>query len=342
MATQARTCSNAECHLASENKCVEGYEPDECPHVRLVSAERVQESDDAAVGLTSVDDTIGLDRGEALDRGQASRLQLRNISRTIALIGPHDSGKTSMIAGLYDLLQQGPLAGVSFAGSSTLIGFEQVCHLARAESRRKVPHMERTIRGADATFFHLDLHQQDAGLSSLFIGDRSGEDYLTVSDQLSHADQLFEVRRADCVTILVNGEQLASTALRHETVAAIQQVVDALIEARVIRRGCRLALVLTKKDAVFASAHRDRGLRDFARLVSTIADSHSEYLGRVHSFVVAASPKRCDEVKRGEGVGELLLFWLEATQPARSATDGSRPDFERAIDRLTRDKELDD
>jgi hypothetical protein len=170
------------------------------------------------------------------------------------------------------------------------------------------------------------------GLTSLFIGDRSGEDYLAATDQISQADQFFEIRRADCVTLLVNGAQLADSGMRHEVRALAPQMVDALVEARAIRAGCRLAIVLTKKDAVVASLHAERVQQDFDKLVKSISASHAEYLGEVKSFVIAASPKDCERVVRGEGLGDLLLFWLRANLPAAALGNGAPRKFERMID----------
>lgn len=339
MATHSLTCSNPDCSLVSDGKCVEGYEAGECPHAGSISIDDVPEAEEPETEVEFPEPMMALSSGEALNRNEASILQRRHVSRSIGLIGPNNSGKTSLIAGMYDLLQVGPISGAAFAGSSTLIGFEKVCHLARAVSRRMVPHTERTTRGADATFFHLDLHHADIGLTSLFIGDRSGEDYLAAADQLSQADQFFEIRRADCITLLVNGEQLADSGQRHEAKAVTTQMIDALIEARAIRRGCRLAIVLTKKDSVLASPHAERVQRDFDGLVASIRGSHTPYLGEMKPFVVAASPKECEQVKRGEGVGDLLLFWLQTSPPAPNAGEGTRPIFERMIDRLTNGKD---
>jgi len=160
MASQPRTCGNGDCNLATDEKCVEGYPLEECPHVGRISIEDIQEVRDDAEPTVIAETTIQLDSGEPLDRETAASLQRRRLSRAIGLIGPNDSGKTSLIASLYDLFQSGPVSGVSFAGSNTLIGFEKVCHLARAVSRRVKPHTQRTSVGADATFFHLDLHQE--------------------------------------------------------------------------------------------------------------------------------------------------------------------------------------
>lgn len=335
MAAQQLTCSNPDCNFASDGKCVEGYEIEECPHIGRISIDDIPEVEEPDGAIAQPEPTIALASGEALDRDKASVLQRRRVSRSVGLIGPNDSGKTSLIAGVYDLLQEGPVSGAAFAGSSTLIGFEKVCHLARAVSRRTVPHTERTSRGADATFFHLDLHQEDVGLTSLFISDRSGEDYLAATDQISQANQFFEIRRADCITLLVNGAQLADSGLRHEVRASTPQIIDALVEAGTIRVGCRLAIVLTKKDSVVASQHAERVQRDFEGLVKSIRESHSAYLGEVKPFVIAASPKDCEQVARGEGVGDLLLFWLQASPPAISLDGPASPRLERMIDLLT-------
>lgn len=314
MASQPKTCRNEDCNFAVDGKCVEGYPLDECPHLTRMSVEDIEAVDEPEAARVELK-VMALDLGEALNRSQASSLQASRLSRTVGIIGPNDAGKTSLLASVYDLLQEGPVADVGFAGSSTLIGFEKVCHDARVTSRRGAPHMERTSQGADATFFHLDLCSAGGEIVSLFIGDRSGEDYLAASDDLSAAGEFFELRRADVVALLVNGEHLASSEHRHEVKAATPQIVDALIEARAFRKGCRLAIVLTKQDAVLASPHSDRVKREFDGMVDGIVARHGDFLGEVDRFVVAASPKDSTSVKRGDGVDRLLSFWLRGYPP---------------------------
>lgn len=94
------------------------------PTRRLIT-EDIPEAEESAAAVEPPEPTIALASGEALARDNVSNLQRRNVSRSIGLIGPNDSGKTSLIAGVYDLLQDGPLSGAAFAGSSTLIGFER-------------------------------------------------------------------------------------------------------------------------------------------------------------------------------------------------------------------------
>lgn len=317
MASQPTGCSNEDCKVAVDGKCVEGYALDECPHAMRLSIDDIDEVEEEVVSPT-MPTVLNLSLGDALNREEASALQCRLTSRTIGIIGPNNAGKTSLVAGVYDLLQVGPVAGVGFAGSSTLIGFEKICHDARAASRRDAPHTERTIAGAEATFFHLDLRSNDDEVMSLFIGDRSGEDYLAAADDLARAGDFFEIRRADVVTLLVNGEHLVSSEHRHEARAAAPQIVDALVESKVLRPGCRLAIVLTKEDCVLASANADRAHREFGEVVESVRANHGSYVGEVGSFIVAASPKDATQVKRGEGVDQLLSYWLAAAPVPRA------------------------
>lgn len=340
MATRPRTCDNGDCEFGKDERCIEGLSLDECPHLRRISINDIPEVAEEEAPVAKIEEAIELDSGEPLDREAASDLQCRRLSRSIGLIGPNDSGKTSLFAGLYDLLQCGSISGVAFAGSSTLIGFEKVCHLARAASRRATPHTERTSAGLEATFFHLDLRPDGGEVLSLFIGDRSGEDYLGATDELSRADEFFEIRRADCVTLLVNGEQLVDAEKRHEVKAMTPQIVDALIEAGAVRAGCRLAVVLTKKDAVITSQHAERATREFDALVAAIGEAHGGHLGEVRAFTVAASPKGCEQVTRGEGVAELLLFWLEEAPVSSVQNIQSRAAMPRMIDRFGHAEEL--
>ena len=332
--------------VAQTEKCVEGYVLAECPHYGRPSVEDIEVVDDM-VGEEPVPEEVSLPAiplslGEALDRAGASNLQRRRPSRVVGVIGPQFAGKTSLMASVYEILQEGGVAGYTFAGSSTLIGFEMICHDARAASRRPEPHTERTTVGADATFFHLDLGRGGPpAITSLFIGDRSGEDYLAANDELSNAAGFFELHRADVVTLLVNGEQLADEQLRHEIRASTPQMIDALVEAGSITARQRVAVVLTKKDAIVASANTERVNSDFEDMIAGIKRHHGDRVAEVAPFVVAASPRIANAVRRGEGVDALLEYWMQPT-PSESLPPAHTVEMARMIDRIVNDVEDDE
>lgn len=321
MAGQSMRCDNAECNFVVDGRCVEGFALDECPHVSALDVDDIEEPEEAEPQREEAR-VLPLALGEALARQDASNLQRRRRSHAIGIVAPNDAGKTSLIASVYDLLQNGPIDDVGFAGSSTLIGFEKVCHDARTSSRRELPHTERTSAGADATFFHLDLRPAEGNVVSLFIADRSGEDYLAVADDLTRSTGFFELRRADVLTVLVNGEHLANSTQRHETKAVTPQMVGALVEAGSVRQSCRLALVLTKQDVVLASPNAARVDADFGELVNGIVEDHATDFAEIERFVVAASPRDVANVHRGQGVDRLLRFWLQPSAVPSPAPHG--------------------
>jgi hypothetical protein len=301
-------CANRECRIAQGGKCIEGHDDlAKCPHYDQEPEELEEEQDDG--GQIPGDTFDGLHLSDALPlvSGRADRVLAMLPARMIGVIGVHDSGKTSVIAGLFDLFQLGPVSGVSFAGSSTLHGFEMICHDARVASERDEPHSERTKRG-EVRFYHVDVRREGA-LQSLLIADRSGEEYEEVADLAANATSMFELRRADVITMLVDGRRLSSPSDRADVMGAIPLIIQGMVENGAFARKPNLAIVLTKDDAVQASPRKDRVEQDFRTIVDGIKDTFVGHFGDFSSFVTSASPKDTNVV-RGSGLAEMLDFWL--------------------------------
>ena len=303
-------CRNADCRVGESGGCVEGFDVDDCPHYVRVNDEiesgGVAENEQAAGGVESV----RLASADALTLSQASELLRTMEARVIAIIGPLESGKTSLIAGLYDLFQRGPVAGIRFARSRTLHEFERTCHDARSASRREQPHMYRTHRG-EVRFFHIEVGGGDAGDGlSLIVGDRSGEEYQEAAADASIAPAFLEVTRADSLTVLVDGERLSDVGARHNLRSEILLMLQALRDGNALRVGSRLAFVLTKLDAVIDSDCAERVVRDFDQLLEHIRMLFGDVLSMIEPFRIAASPKT-DSLKRGTGVPELAIVLAE-------------------------------
>src|SRR5512136_747101 len=180
------TCSNPDCRVAETGKCVEGLEVGKCPHFG-------KSPDAEAEGQVEIDRGLTLRPAERLSAADARVLLREADSRVIAIVGPTGAGKTSLIASLYDLFQDGPVSELMCGRSATLHAFEQACHDARAASLRDTPHSERTPRG-DVAFYHLDV--VGPGMErrlTLLIGDRAGEEYRSVADDPQAARSLHEV-----------------------------------------------------------------------------------------------------------------------------------------------------
>ncbi len=308
-AVTTQQCANPDCRIAETGKCVEGLETAKCPHYGRAPAEANEGNGDAPEVAS-----VRLAGAELLDVETAGRHLRASDCRVIAIIGPSDSGKTSLIASLYDLFQNGPVADVEFAGSDCLHAFEHTCHDARAASRRNVPHINRTPRG-EARYCQLDVAGGDAGAGlTLILGDRAGEEYRSAADDTAIAVGFVEVHRADTLALLVDGERLLDTGARHNLRSEILMMLQALVDGHAVRPGQRLALVLTKIDLVRGSPIAARVNGDFTGLASTLRGLFAHILDTIELFEIAASPKT-DAIARGTGVADLFLFWLGAAKP---------------------------
>lgn len=304
-------CSNPDCRVSVDKKCVEGLSFDKCQfYGKPPPAPRPTEGAEAAAAATGLD----LDPGVPLHAVQASGVLRSARSRVIGIIGAYDCGKTSLLAGLYDLFQEGPIGGVTFAGSCTLHGFEIICHDSRVASKRGVAHSPRTSRG-EVAFYHIDVLQDgETSVVSLLLADRSGEEYEEVADDMSNGHAMFELRRADTVTVLIDGRRLCDPKTRHDVINSVAPIVQGLKESGAFARRPQLALVLTKNDAVVESDKAAVAAADFDRLVETMERRFGDRFSAVRKFVTTASPTGM-AVKRGDGLRDLLHYWLNVIPP---------------------------
>jgi ABC-type uncharacterized transport system ATPase subunit len=307
-------CGNPECKVAVDSKCMEGIaDPPNCPHYGKALIV-VEASDGEAI--VAVAPGVRLPHADALSATEAELVLRTKDSNLVALVGPHDAGKTSLIAAVYELFQLGPIGQYQFGGSVTLHAFEKTAHDARSESRRNDPHTERTKRG-ELTFYHLDLVSTDGSpRRCALFANRAGEDYMDTQKNQDLAKAYLELRRSDTLTVLVDGEKLLLSAERHLARRDALLTLRALVEAGVTRQWQRLALVLTKVDAVrLAEKGGPEALQFFENLATSMSIEYGSHFVEFKTFPVAASPKS-NKAFRGEGVAALLDFWMKP--PARN------------------------
>lgn len=305
-------CANPDCKVAEDGRCIEGQDLKACTHYgkTMVTIDRPKRTQDPQPVPG-----IRLPSAEALARGDAQQLLRDQPSNVISIVGPFDSGKTSLIAGAFDLFQHGPVGGFTFAGSSTLHSFERACHDTRRASQRKVAGMERTPTG-EATYFHLDLVSAECLIKrAVLLANRSGEDYMDAQSNPALAGDFVELHRSDIVTVLADGERLLDLGLRHQVRDDICLTLRAFQESGATRPWQRLAVVLTKLDAVLQNeAKSKRALPFFEAIVQDVCVQFSPHFMDIQSFRVAASPQS-ESASRGEGMVDLLRYWM--SEPAR-------------------------
>lgn len=312
-------CSIPDCPVPGGGKCIEGHIPSECPHYGREPEEDDEEEGERAVYAAPPPEGVPLSPAMAMAVQGAADILRHLESRVVGVLGTTEAGKTSLIASLYDAFQTGPVAEMLYARSHSLHAFEQACHDAREASQRNEPHIPRTPHGR-VSFYHLDLRPLAGGpLLSLLLSDRAGEEYRALADDVTAGCDFPEVRRADILTVLVDGARLADAGARHNLRAELEFMLLAIHDCGAMPGGQKLALVLTKADVV-ASAGAERVRADFKRLEERLTERVGEKLAEVRSFEVAASPKSA-VLPRGYGIPDLLKYWLGSLPPAPSHVD---------------------
>jgi hypothetical protein len=269
-----------------------------------------QESVESPTAQESILD-LQLPKAERLEVSEASAILRGAPSRLIAIVGPTSSGKTSLIASLCNLFQKGPVETLHFARSRTFFAFEQACHHARAASRRSTPETEHTHLGSGVGFYHLGL-MNDGSFMQLLLSDRPGEDYRSVADDPSNASEFVEIRRADSIVVMINGELLLDLTARHDVRQDTLMILQGLRDGDVLSKSQRLAVVLTKLDVIHGAepSVRDRALRDFDGILNLIRARFELTFHEILPFRIAASPAT-DILPYAYGSDELLQFWVE-------------------------------
>jgi len=132
-----------------------------------------------------------------------------------------------------------------------------------------------------------------------------------VADDITISREFLEVRRADSITVLVNGKDLLDVGLRHNAKQEVVMILQGLIDGQVTNPKQRIALVLSKIDLIRTAddAVRRRVESDFNETVEKVRRLFSTFFSEIHAFEVAAIPAST-VVAHGYGLPEVLHFWI--------------------------------
>ena len=304
-------CANSDCEISISGRCLEGFTNlEECPHFSQTTSNLSPLTEDTKTEATP---EITINSGNALDCDGAGKVLCARPAQVISVIGLSDAGKTTLISGLYDVLQKGPFADLSFTESKTLPAFELRCHFARAVSKGTIPDTERTARGMGLVFLHLAVTSKAGGRVDLLLSDRSGEDYEAATNTTQACIDLIEVSRADLVLVLVDGAKLSNPEFRHSTVADVRRLIEALLDSDMLGSQQRVALVLTKYDKlVLNNQNNQDGQNAFEGLVKIVKIKLSK---RVNEFTAIKTAARPDSSSMEAGFG-LNEVYRECIKPS--------------------------
>lgn len=268
-------------------------------------------------------DLLGIEDADELMRWRPANL--------VAIVGERDAGKTTLVAEIYERFLRAPFAGLMFAGSRTLTGFEKRCYLARIRSGAAAPDTVRTSVQQGLRFFHLGLTSvTDRRRHDLLISERAGESYRAARDDPPKARGYLELSKARTIVFALDGERVVNDKIREDATSTVRNLIRIAAESGSVSPLAEVQLVTTKLDFLLpeTAAHALAAVEDFERRML------DENGNRFAKFTVWRTAARGPSslVEAAFGVAPLLLSWLSPPTPAPPVP--AQPILQDEFDRL--------
>ncbi|WP_437652644.1 TRAFAC clade GTPase domain-containing protein [Sorangium sp. So ce1182] len=263
---------------------------------------------------------VDLFAGTAMSAADAEAVTLRSPVQLIVFAGAEGSGKTTVLASIYERLSQGPFAGFNFSGSRSLIGFEEICHLNRLASGSVQPETQRTVPTEEATYYHLALTREKAGRQRhhVLLSAVSGELFRLAKNSREDCARLTFLHRADAIVVLVDGARLAAPESRENAIADASGILSSFVDAEMLDARARVDFVFSKLDLVIAAGQSAENV-----LPKTQAKLEAKFRTRVPGLRfrrIAARPDASSSADMKDGLAEAFASWTEPKQPAARET----------------------
>lgn len=203
--------------------------------------------------------------GRHLDHATANQLLWRSPARLIAVAGPHNAGKTCLLASLFVQLASGQCSELAyrFASSRTLYGLHELLehiqawdnHEGRSDGRM-VPHTPK--ESGSVRFLHLGLCPKAPGDRrhvDILLSDVAGEwftEFTRLADDEMRAQMAF-MERCDGFVVVADAEALMAKSgagkQDADTALMLRRIADLAAKSKISRQRS-LVLVFSKYDRV--------------------------------------------------------------------------------------------
>ncbi|MBR1154617.1 TRAFAC clade GTPase domain-containing protein [Bradyrhizobium sp. JYMT SZCCT0428] len=321
-------CKEQGCIVQSDGKCLLNHDPVEsCPNYGADVEDAVEpDTEDEQRSAPPV----AIWSSDKLSTTGLSALSRRRKLRVVALVGEEKVGKTTLLTSIFEAYCKGPFAGLTFAGSETLLAFAKLHSFALLNSGRLSPTVPRTSRRDPLSFFHLALARSGGRTIDLAIADRSGETYADARTSTDLIGTLTEFDLAERVCFLLDGARLSSKDDRTAYSRNFRQMINALNDNGALAHAKAIEILSTKLDISRANEPADAEfMMEYQERVVT--DFQAKGL-KMSSHEVCALPK-ANRMIGIVGLEDLVTRW---TMPAQLPDVAPRPivDAPRQIDRI--------
>jgi hypothetical protein len=263
-------------------------------------------------GSTSLPREYRIQGGNAMTAQEIARVCRRRFTPIIFMAGESGSGKTTLIASLHDAFFFGTVSGFRFAGSQTLLAFEERSFESRAKSNGLVPQTSRTRYVSGQQYFHLRVQEeQDSSFRNydILFADMSGEFYERSIQRSSEAQLLGGLTRAQCLLVLLDGGKLADAKQRQKVRSDALSFLRRCMEKKVLTDNTEVQVLISKWDLVTKLGEETQ--RDVLQLIE--GRINAKTLGRqVIVKPIASRPAPGSSDAKLFGVKELFRGWIHS------------------------------
>jgi hypothetical protein len=195
--------------------------------------------------LVSVEDVMTLEQARSLSGRRGARLVL--------LMGERSTGKTALIAMLWQqFLEQDGLDDHRLAGSRCARGLERRAHWARLSAAQPSARFPAT-HAEDEGVLHLRVRRPDGRRVELLLADLAGGGFEQVREGRGLLEALPWAVRADRFAVVLDAASLSVPGESEIAVTRARRLLLALAASGAVRDSARVALVLTKADSLSES-----------------------------------------------------------------------------------------
>lgn len=263
--------------------------------------------------VTEAPTFIELFPGGALGPADADAVTLRSPAQLIVLAGAEGSGKTTVLVSIYERLSLGGFASFQFAGSRSLLGFEEICHLNRLKSGNARPDTQRTVPVEEAAYYHFALSRKGQR-QHVLLSAVSGELFRLARNAREDCARLTFLLRANTIAVLVDGARLVVPESRENAVSDAAGILSSFLDAEMLGPHTRVEFVFSKLDRVVAAGDAAEDL-----LKKTEAKLETKFRRHVPGLVfrrIAARPDAASGSDLEDGLAEAFNSWSDPRFPA--------------------------
>ena len=204
-------CSKQECNEGDE--CLFGIlDRTTCEHWKTTVETTVEET------LVEQDSQTAPWHGDAFSKADINLVSIQRRPHLIALIGPHNAGKTTYLAAIHLLcLRQPLLPESSFAGSLTLRGWQRIIRPMQYPRDKNLPlgyppHTPNSNERVPSLLHYTFRGAGDGSMRDVLFTDAPGEWFKSWAgnpDESMFPGAVWTVRNADTFLFFVDSEQLS-------------------------------------------------------------------------------------------------------------------------------------